>query len=338
MDSKLILRNKNIRAKRPLTPKDILYTTYENNGVLQICFKSKGCSFYLAGLCLMCDYGKGTNLTKEELEKAFDMAIQESKEKINILLLNSYGSILDSNEISEECFLSLLNKVKNTNIKTIIFETHPKTITKEKLELIKSILKNKVIRFELGLETANSQIRKNNLLKDIDNAEFLKTVSLIHSFDMEVIVNLLVGIPFLTEKEQICDCINSIRWCIDNKIDEITLFPINVKPYTLLEELYNSNDYEIVSHWLLIEILNQLPVSYLPKIFIAWYGNRELKYYNNEHSILPISCSKCHDDLMIFYTKYLANNDENYRRKLLDNLIFNRQCNCYDKVLINIKK
>lgn len=336
MNSKLILRNKNIRAKRPLTPKDVLYTTYENNGVFQICFKSKGCAFYLAGFCLMCDYGKGTNLSPNELEKAFDMAMQESKEDIKILLLNSYGSILDSLEISDECFLRLLNKVKKTNIKTIIFETHPKTVTREKLELIKSILKNKTIFFELGLETANPEIRRNNLLKEIDNTAFLKTVDLVHSYEMKVIANILVGIPFLTEKEQLADSLNSIKWCIDNKIDEIDLFPINIKPYTLLEELYKNNEYKVISHWLLIEVLNQLPISYLPKIFLAWYGNRELKYYNNVHSIFPTSCSKCHNNLMEFYTKYLANDNAKYRKELINNLIKNRQCQCYDKLKLRL--
>lgn len=333
MNSQLILRNKNLRKNRPIIPTDILYFTYENNGVFQICFKSRGCSNYLAGSCIMCDYGLGTNISKDELEKAFDMALSESKENIHILLLNSFGSILDHNEIREECFISLLNKVKNTDIKRVIFETHYNTITEQKLTLIKNVLKNKIISFELGLETSNEKIRSNNLLKIIDNKGFLKTIKLIHSFNMKVIVNLLVGIPFLSECEQLEDVLNSIEWCIKNKVDEIDLFPINIKPYTLLEELYKSKDYDVISHWQLIEVLHRVPVNYLPKIFLAWYGNRELKYNNGEHSIFPKSCSKCHQELMNFYAKYLANSDERYRRKLIDDLIANRNCDCYDKVL-----
>ena len=107
----LIARNKEIRKNRPLTPKEKLYTTYENNGVFQICFKSRGCINYLQGSCIMCDYGLGTNITEEEIDKAFDMAISESRQDIKFLLLNTYGSILDTNEISEECFLKLLEKI-----------------------------------------------------------------------------------------------------------------------------------------------------------------------------------------------------------------------------------
>ena len=111
---------------------------------------------------------------------------------------------------------------------------------------------------------------------------------------MGVIVNLLVGIPFLTQQEQLEDVISSIKWLSDNDVDEIDLFPINVKPYTLLKELYDSKKYDVISHWLLIEVLNRIPVEYLSKIYLAWYGNRELEYSNGEHSIFPKSCELCH--------------------------------------------
>lgn len=329
MNLDLILKNKNIRENRPIVPKDKLYSTFENNGVFQICFRSRGCSNYLAGSCIMCDYGKGTNITKDELDFAFDKAISESKHEIKMLLLNSYGSILDNNEISEECFNVLLKKLKSLNIENIIFETHYNTITYEKLLLIKNELKNKNIFFELGLETSNELIRENNLLKKISNDKFIKTIELIHSFDMGVIVNLLVGIPFLTRKEQVEDVLASIEWCIMNNVDEIDLFPINVKPYTLLKELYDSGEYDVISHWLLIEVLNSIPEEYLSKIYLAWYGNRELEYTNGESSIFPKSCDLCHDTLMKFYSQFLSNNDKDYRKMLINKLLSEKKCNCY---------
>lgn len=333
----LITRNKEIRKNRPLTPKEKLYTTYENNGVFQICFKSRGCINYLQGSCIMCDYGLGTNITEEEIDKAFDMAIFENKQDIKFLLLNTYGSILDTNEISEECFLKLLEKIKQTNIKRIIFETHYTTITKEKLTLIKKELKDKFIIIELGFETSNEEIRKNNLLKTINNNKFIETIKLIHSFDMEVIVNILAGIPFLSTKQQLEDALNSINWCINNNVNEIDLFPTNIKPYTLLKELYENKEYDVISHWLLVEVLNRISLEHLSKIYLAWYGNRELEYNNNEHSIFPKSCSKCHPKLMEFYKHFLENNDPNYRKNLIQNLIKNIDCDCYNKVLESIK-
>lgn len=328
MDKDLILQNKKIREKRPLTSDSKKYSMYENNGVLQICFKSIGCRYYLNGFCIMCDYGKGVNITKKELESSFDEAISKSKEPIKILLLNTYGSILDSDEIKDDCFLSLLNKISETDIKNIIFETHYTTICKEKLSTIKNILKDKRISFELGLESANKETRKNCLLKNIDNELFLEKIKLIHSFNMNAIANILVGIPFLNTKEQLNDSLNSIIWCFENGIDEVDLFPINIKPYTLLEKLYKDKKYNVISHWLLIELLNKVPSKYLSQIYLAWYGNRELEYTNCEHSIFPDSCSICHDDIMNFYKSFLSNNNTNYRKNLLNELLTNKKCNC----------
>ena len=336
MDTNLILKNKQIREKRPLTDDNKKYSVYENNGVLQICFKSIGCRYYLNGFCIMCDYGKGTNITKEELEKAFDEAISKSKYQVKILLLNSYGSILDNDEISIECFYSLLNKLSKIDIKNIIFETHYTTITEEKLLMIKEKLKNKNISFELGLESANKNIRENYLLKNIDNDLFIEKINLIHSFNMNVLTNILIGTPFLSTKEQLDDSLNSIIWCFKNEVDEIDLFPINVKPYTLLKNLYDSNDYNVISHWLVIELLNRVPIKYLSNIYLAWYGNRELEYENNEYTIFPSSCPKCYDDIMNFYKSFLANNDNIYRKNLINELITNKKCDCYEKVLKKI--
>ncbi len=328
MNKELIKENKLIRKNRPIIPANVLYSIYENNGVFQICFKSKGCSNYLNGLCIMCDYGVGTNITKEELAKAFDLALSESKEKIRTLLLNSYGSVLDQKEISNECLEVLLNKVAATNIKNIIFETYYTTITREKLELIKNKLPDKNIIFEFGLETANEKIREKCLLKYINNKHFLKTVELVHSYGMEATANIIVGIPFLSSKDQLNDALESIDWCFNNNIDEVNLFPMNIRPYTLLEKLYKEGKYQLISHWLLIEVLANVKTDYLKDIYIAWYGNRDLNYDGNIHSLFPTSCPLCQDDLANFYKNYLGTSDSNYRKELINNLIKNKKCDC----------
>ena len=39
---------------------------------------------------------------------------------------------------------------------------------------------------------------------------------------------------------------------------------------------------------------------------------------------------------MEFYTKYLANDNAKYRKELINNLIKNRQCQCYDKLKLRL--
>ncbi len=332
MNKELIIKNKQIRKSRPILNPKVLYSTYENNGVFQICFKSRGCSNYLNGFCIMCDYGVSNNITPNELDSAFDQAMNESKEKIRTLLLNSFGSVLDQAEISRECFITLLKKIKNTNIKNIIFEKNYTTITIEKLKLIRRKLFDRNITFEFGLETSDEQVRENFLLKYIDNDKFIDVINLIHSYDMRVIANIIVGIPFLEEKEQIKNAVESIDWCFKNNINEVDLFPMNIRPYTLLREIYEEGKYNIISHWMLIEVLSDVPIHYLSDIYIAWYGNRDLKYSDNLHSIFPTSCDICQKDLFVFYKEYLKSQDSNVRKELINNLIANKHCKCYQKI------
>ena len=52
----------------------------------------------------------------------------------------------------------------------------------------------------MGLESSNKNTRETCLLKYIDNDLFKKKIDLIHSFDMDVIANVLIGIPFCQKK------------------------------------------------------------------------------------------------------------------------------------------
>ena len=138
---------------------------------------------------------------------------------------------------------------------------------------------------------------------------------------------MLIGIPFLSTKEQLDDAIESINIAFENNIDEVTLFPINVKKYTLLYELYENNLYKQISLWMLIEILNNIKEEYLDKITFAWFGNRDMVYSNNS-TIFPKCCDSCKRKLNDFFEniqKYTAKEN----KKRISNLIEkSNSCNC----------
>ena len=90
--------------------------------------------------------------------------------------------------------------------------------------------------------------------------------------------------PFLSTKEQIQDSVQSIIWCFQNNVDRISLFPMNIKPYTLLYKLYETKKYSPVLHKDFIEVLKQIPKDCIDKIYLCLYRNRQL-YYNGKHTI-----------------------------------------------------
>lgn len=341
MESNILSKaNIKIKNKYPIESNKLenFCTIFSAENILQINFESKGCKNSYSGSCIMCDYGRGINISKEEVIHAFHYAINSIKTLPKTLLVNTYGSILDEFEFSTENLITLLKEIDNTNFKNVIFETHYKTINKEKIELIKSYLKDKNIYFEIGIESFNEKYRKYCLNKEINNGELLGVIKLIKEKNCFIIANLLIGIPFLSTKEQLNDSINSIEICIENGINEITLFPVNIKEHTLLYYLYKNNIYQPISHWLVIEILNNIPKEYLEKISFAWYGNRDEGYLNNK-IIFPKSCDICKGDIQVFYNKFNSSNgkEKNKSARIYINEISDK-CRCKTELKEDLEK
>lgn len=269
----------------------------------------------------MCDYGKvrKENLKSYEIEEILSNIFNNLEKLPQVLLLDSLGSILDTEEMPIENIVTLLDKLSYINIDDIIFETHYLTINDTILRLIKQKLYNKDIVIELGLESSNKEIREKCLNKYIDNKKFVEKINLIKSYGFRVETNIIFGTPFLTAEEQKVDTVNSINWCFENSINKVNLFPINIKPYTLLYKLYEQGKYFPVSHRDFIKVLKRIPKEYIDKIYLCWYGNREITYDKNK-TIFP-KCNKIeYPILMEFYKEFNLNKNIESRIELLKNI------------------
>ena len=270
----------------------------------------------------MCDYGKvrKESLKSQDIKEILNDVFNNLAELPKELLLNSLGSVLDTEEIPMENIITLLDKLSNINIDVIIFETHYLTINDSILSLIKQKLANKDIVIELGLESSNKETREKCLNKYINNGKFIEKINLIKSYGFEVETNVIFGSPFLSNKQQQIDTLNSINWCFENNIDRVNLFPINIKPYTLLYKLYEQGMYLPVTHKDFIEVLNKISKEYIDRIYLCWYGNREITY-DEKKTILP-KCSELeYSMLMDFYKEFNINQNTEHRISLLNNII-----------------
>lgn len=270
----------------------------------------------------MCDYGKTRkeNLRPEDIKEILNTVINNLEKLPKVLLLNSLGSVLDTEEMPMENIITLLDELSKININVIIFETHYLTINDFILSLIKQKLYNKDIVIELGFESSNKEIREKCLNKHINNSKFIEKIVLIKSYGFGVEANVIFGSPFLTNKEQKEDTVNSIKWFFENNIDRVDLFPINIKPYTLLYKLYEQGKYLPVSHRDFIEVLNKIPKEYIDRIYLCWYGNREITYDKNK-TIFPLCNETEYPMLMEFYKEFNMNSNVESRSELLNKIL-----------------
>lgn len=334
----LLKANQIIRKRRPSFEENEICGVFHNNDLLEIGFLSKQCQNDAAGCCIMCDYGAATGTHDFDIY-IFKMQqiLAKYKGKFKRLLLCTNGSFLDEYQIPSSLLVSILEEVNKHNINEIEIETHYQSVTASKLELIKRICPNQNITIELGLETINEKLHEYVIMKHITIPEFKKNIFEIQHRGFNVDVNIMVGMPFLNSAEQLTDALNTIKWSFDNGCNVI-LFPVNIKPFTLLWHMYHHDFYESISHWLMISLLNEIPVSFLNRITIVWFGNREETYDNeSERTIFPSSCITCEPKLMSFYPAFNKERDAIKRKELLNQLCATPSCDCNKQNQISLQ-
>ena len=319
--------NKYLKKGRTTSNAETICTYYYENHYLEISFENGQCSYDKQGTCIMCDYGIATQKQDVSIFIEEMLRIYNSFPKINSLMLCTNGSFLDDKQIPLDFQKQIMKVANNLSCKTIYIESHYSTITDSKLKLLKEIFKNKTVKIELGLETINSFYQEYILNKKI-SIQYLKyVIKKIRDCGYTPIINLLLGLPFLNEKEQVEDVLNSVDWCIEQQT-EMVLFPINIKPHTLIYYLYQNGMYSPISQWEMIYVLSLIDETYLSKIDIAYWGNRD-ESIDDEMIIFPSVCPKCQPLIYGFYPKYLSTNNSKDRKKLINDLLEKADCNCF---------
>lgn len=340
-----ILSKMNIEAhqNRPLTPENKKLTFWRpSKEFLHCCIESCGCHFsYDKGACIMCDYGIGRNLTPIELQKALAEELQPCMNSVSTLLFGAYGSVLDTQEVSEECFDVLMNFLVKQKIRTVIFETHCCTINEGNLKKIREKLRATNINaiIEMGFESCDSYILENYLNKVLNLKQLCNAIALVHQYGMEVSLNVFLGTPFLCEKEQLDSAVESVKWAFEKGADSVVVFPCNIKPFTLLHQLYTKGIYKPISQWMLVELLSRIQQEKLDRVTLSWYGDRGNFYENGEFPLIPPSdCENCHDKIFNFYHTFMKETSSIKRKQLVDKFIQEeRDCHCQKKFRDSMK-
>ena len=334
---KLKKLNKQIRNKRPILSTDEICSTFITGDLLEIGFLSKQCRNDQSGSCLMCDYGYMNKMDSiDNYIKEMKDILAEHSYGIDYLLLCTNGSFFDSYQIPKDLLTAILIEAQNSSIPNIIIETHYNDITREKLNLIYRII-HKPITIEMGLETINQKYQDTLFMKDIDLKKYLATIQLIKEYNYNIELNIMLGLPFLSPKQQMEDAIETIEWTVQHDCFPV-LFPINIKYYTFLRYLYDNNNYEPISLWLVIMVLDKISDKALENIVIAWYGNRDESYADSFPTIMPQSCSLCNTSLNVFFKNLHRTNDINERRELISSLLNQDACECITGLRESLKQ
>lgn len=281
----------------------------------EIWFMTEGCKHDRDGGCTMCNYGKGYKVADDEILALIKERLESTPQPLRQLVISPSGSMFDDEEVSPYLREEIFKLASAYNCEKFITETRADTLTIEKLLKMKNIMSRSKIAIELGLESANPWVLKYCINKNMQRDDFKKAVDLIKKAGLEVTTNISLGSAFLSESETIKDVFNSVKWSLENGVDTVVVFPIHIKPGTLVNTMHQNGMYECVSLWSLIDILQKVDCNLGNRVEISWYKS----YYNDAKKIVlsPTSCPKCRDRIIELLDEYKDTCSSEVIKKLL---------------------
>lgn len=331
MNDLLSKANLLIRKSRPSDDSSKRIHVFRRGNLLQLTFQTHGCRYSVSGSCTMCNYGQGfTSDAQIILQELDDICNSKTFLESNMVLLGASGSFLDELEISDKLQYGIMKRISQSHIQEVIIETHYKSISNDKLQIIREIFPNKAVHIEMGLETITEIFQTNIINKSISLPQLKETIRQIHAHNIIVELNILFGMPFLATNHQVEDALKTIRWALENGADNVIVFPINIHPYTVFDWWHNNGYITMPSLWGLFMLLQNLTDKELACVGLAWYGNRSIVYSDKEKTVIPRACPICQEQLISFFDDFASNYNLAYRKERLHDFA-NRTfpCKCW---------
>lgn len=302
----LALVMRTIRHSRPQIPIDFKYYNRversRGGNYVEVWFMTSGCRWDAQGGCTMCNYGRGHSITADEMVHAVAEALAAIQIDVTELVVSPSGSMLDPAEVPVSARQRIYSLVRDFPTPQFLFETRPETVTEEALNELVGSIPGKRLVVEMGYESSDARIQRFCINKGITPAIFSEKAQLLHRHSVGVCANISLGTAFLSPREAIADAVASVRFTLEHGADTAVLFPLHVKPYTLLAWLASKGLYRPPSLWSLVETLAELGDNLMDRVEISWYRS----YYNDSSKIIasPTTCPNCYERILELLDRY----------------------------------
>jgi len=304
-----------IRTGHPLLESEWKYTIREeavksvtNPGhtlnLTLIFFRSFGCRFSRQGECTICDYQIAEHVITDRILHLVQEALGR-KQHYEILFVAPLGSMFDPYEVPPEARCRIFELAVATDCMGFGTETRPEFLTEEVVSEFVAILQDKEKQINIGLESSDPWILRNCIGKSFRPDCFRVVSGLLQQNGVHPIANILLGAPFLTEREALVSTIRSVRWALENGAYFCVLFPSHVKRWTLQHWLCERGLYHSPSLWSLIEVIYALGPELSRKIALSYYDKEPSRSIKE----IPYTCGICHHNIVEMLREYSAQGD-----------------------------
>ena len=227
--------------------------------------------------------------------------------------LYTSGSFFDSNEIGIEAQENILAMV-GERAKKILVESRPEFVNQKALDRVFASVEK--LEIAIGLETANDDIRCKSINKGFKFTDFERAAKLARENGARIRTYLILKPPYITENEAIADTLESIK-IAGPLSDVISVNPMNIQNYTVVEGLWKKSLYRPPWLWSLLEVLEQSSRLTDVRVISAPSGGGSRRGVHN--------CRKCDKEILAKVDEFSLNQDPE---------IFNGlKCQCKEKWL-----
>lgn len=300
-----------VRSGRPALAEDQpFYTRVEKvpaGNYVEIWFRTGGCTWDHAGGCTMCNYGFGAAVTAAEAVESVAAALAALDEPAGELMISPSGGMWDPAEVPADALDPIYALAASARPRRFLVETRAETVSAEAVDRMRALLPDAELAVEVGLESAFDPVLAYCVNKGSNAAAFVRAAGTVRSRGAAMYANVSLGTAFLNRATAVRDAVGTVRWALRNGADHAVLFPLHVKPHTLLAFLSARGRYQPVALWDLVETLAALGPDTARRVEIAWYKS----YYDTTRKITssPGGCARCHDRLMSALDRYRATLD-----------------------------
>ncbi len=232
---------------------------------LSLVLSTHGCSYALseAGGCTMCSYlldGTNSAVSSEHLLSQFEKGMDALAGETGPLSVKIYtsGSFLDESEVPLDARRAIVEHLgSDDRVKEVVLESRPEFVTENALQFIAQTLENKHIEIGMGLESSNDLVRQICINKGFSTEDFTSAVKRALEFGVGTRAYVLVKPPFMTERAALEDAVQTISDAAALGVTTVSINPVNIQRFTLVEQLWRRGDYRPPWLWTLIEVLRR---------------------------------------------------------------------------------
>jgi radical SAM enzyme (TIGR01210 family) len=255
----------------------------------------------------MCNYGFGTAVSAAGAVEAVTAALDELQVPAEELMISPSGGMWDPGEVPTDALAPIYALAAAAGPQRFFIETRAETVSEERIAQMRAALPGAGLAVEVGLESAFDPVLAYCVNKGSNAAAFIRAADTVRAGGVTMYANVSLGTAFLDRPTAVRDAVNTVRWALDHGADYTVLFPLHIKPYTLLAFLADQDRYQQVSLWDLVEALEELGPDRAARVEIAWYKS----YYDTSKKITtsPSGCERCHGRLMTELDRYRATLD-----------------------------